>query len=197
MRHTVFLKLFLFCLIIPLPGISFCKAMAQDESDIPFSDFIQQLKTEGTIPNTDGNIITFGNYEMNLAKYGYWEGIPLLEANHFVISTKFKMNASAKSVDPLNAGCGFFFDALSGGSQYMLVSTRMDGNIYLQGYRNYTKLSYGNYYFESPSLDKEGRMTLVFDGSRAIFYLNNERMLSRGDIPTIGNTVGLSILSLL
>ena len=193
MKHTFFIRLFLFCLIIPLAGISFWTAMAQDEADIPFSDFIQQLKTEGTIPDTDGSMIC--SYEMNLAKSGYWEGIPLLEADQFVISAKFKMNTSTKSVDIMNAGCGFFFNTISGGSQYLMASARMDGNIYLQGYRNYTRLSYGNYYFASPSFDKEGKMTLIFDGSRATLYLNNQRMLSRGDIPAIGNTVGLSILS--
>ena len=195
MKHTAFIRLFLFCLIISLAGISFRTGMAQDETDISFSDFIQQLKTEGTIPNTDGKMISFGSYEMNLAKSGYWEGIPLLESDHFVISAKFKMNTSTKSVDIMNAGCGFFFNTISGGSQYLMASARMDGNIYLQGYRNYTRLSYGNYYFASPSFDKEGKMTLIFDGSRATLYLNNQRMLSRGDIPAIGNTVGLSILS--
>ena len=195
MKHSLFTRLFLLCLILPLAGLSFRTVQAQDEADVPFSEFIKQLKTDGIIPNTDGTITSYGSYEKNIAKFGYWEGIPLLEADHFVISAKFKMNASTKSTDVMNAGCGFFFDTLSGGSQYMMVSARMDGNAYLQGYRNYTKLSYGNYLYGSASTDQEGSMTLVFNGSRATFYINGRNILSRGDLPVIGNSVGLSILS--
>ena len=196
MKQKVLPRLIFLSLIVLLTGICFMTAMAQDDSDEnSFSDFIAKLKADQTIPDLPGEIISYGSYERSLANTGYWDAIPLLEADQFVIGAKFKIESGIRTPNGLNSGCGFFFNTAPGGSQFLMASVRMDGNAYLKGESTRSSLSYGSFNYSSPSNYKEGEMMLVYAGNRAEFYLDGEFILSQSNLPVMGNMVGLGILS--
>lgn len=172
-------------------------AYADDEIQEEIETFeilISQLKSDGVIPSLDGKFIQMGDYEDSYANLGMAKGIPLFEAEHFVISADISWSSGSITPNTNASGCGFFFGKADTNS-HLSVTLRMDGRIYFTGKNNYERLSYGNYFYINPTVKGSGSLMLIVDGKNAAVYLNGNRITQKNDLPLWGNTAGLTVLS--
>ena len=187
-------RLILLLLSAVLFVLSFLSAQAAEEEG-SFSELIEQFVQEGIIPDVGGRFLTFSDFEDSFRNMGYFQATPLFEAEHFVLSSKIAWTSANQAPNAMTSGCGILFNAASGSSDHLLLSFRMDGNIYLTGYKNYRSLSYGKYAYAIPSSSGETQVTLVVDGERAVVYVKDQPVMQRSDLTEIGDRVGFAVLA--
>lgn len=175
--------------------LNFSVAFAYTESDSAFASMISSFSEKGLIPETNGKFLSLGDYKGSLANMGYSSMIPLMDADHFVISADLEWFSANMTPNSVTNGCGFFFGAANGTYDHLMVSLRGDGNLYFTGYRNYTVLSYGKYSIALPSRTGSGELCLIVDGKSATVYLNGEQFLQQSGLSVAGNIFGLAVLS--
>ena len=160
-----------------------------------FTEFLSQLKKEGVIPSTEGELVSFGSFTDSYANMGSVRWYSVTEAENFVISSDITWLSASTTPNGPVAGCGFVFAANSAAKGFLLSSMRMDGNVYLSGSQYGNLLSYGKNFVSNPSMEGSARMTLVVNGENVSVYINNARLLNRSSLVTQGEEVGFAVLS--
>ncbi len=185
----------LMLIMLSLLIMNFRNAFADTETDTAFADMISSFAEDGLIPGTIGNYLSLGDYEDSNSNMGYSAMIPLMEAEHFVISAKMDWFSANMTPSSVTNGCGFFFSAADETNDHLMVSVRGDGNVYFSGQRNYTVLSYGRTYYGLPSRAGSADLCLIVDGSNVTVYLNGKLFQKQSELPISGNIFGLAVLS--
>lgn len=156
---------------------------------------ISGLMADNVIPKRKGTIISLGDFEDFATTYGYYQWTPLLETQHFVFYTKLSWASTAKNTDALKAGCGIVFHLSPATNNSVVMSLRMDGNIYFDGVKNYKPFSLGYYYFHLPSFEDTFELMVVVDGENAIVYVDGNRIVTKANLPVQGSYFGLCSIS--
>ena len=169
---------------------------ADDEAAPGFSDLIAQLKEQSVIPDLEGNFLSFGDFEDSYTNMGYFSGTPIIETENFVLSTNISWSSANQTPNSITSGCGIIFDyAANGSSDHLLLSFRMDGNIYMTGHKGYNNLSYGKKAYTLPSVLGEVDLVLVYNGGNAAIYANGNLIMQKNGLPFMGEALGFAVLS--
>ena len=191
----------LLCFLTMVLGISgsLCGiASAEDdqgETGMTFADQIGALEAEGLIPATSGTYLYLGDYEDSLAQLGYLRKIPLMEAENFAASVHLSWESGSRIPDTQTAGCGIIFNSSDGSNDYMMASVRMDGMVYISGSRNYSKLSYGKFYYGLPAVEGSADLLVIVNDHTVSVFLDGNNLAVVPDFLPMGNEIGLGILS--
>lgn len=185
----------LILLIILLILLFTVGSAAADETDPGFSDLIIRLKEESVIPDTEGSFLSFGEFEDDYANMGYYKGTPFLESERFVLSANISWTSANQTPSGMTSGCGVLFDTADNGVDHLLLSFRMDGNVYMTGFKGYGYLSYGKYGYANPSILGEVDLVLVYDGSNARVYANGNLIMQKTGLPFMGENLGFAVLA--
>ena len=160
-----------------------------------FLNTLQQLKENGSIPVSEGQITSYGDFSDSYTNMGTAKYYTITEADHFVLSSKISWLSAFSAPNGAVSGCGFIFGAGSDASNYLMTSIRMNGYIYFNGFNNGNRLSYGQQFVTTPSIQGEGFLTLVVDGSSVSIYFNGNQISNRNDVVIPGDNLGFAILS--
>ena len=188
-------KIFFLPMILILLILNIMPVCADETGAESFSDLIARLQEEAVIPAESGRYLSFSDFEDAYANMGYCSVTPLLEADHFVLSANISWSSGSQIPNSMTSGCGVIFNAAENSTDHLMVSMRMDGNLYLSGTRTYNYLSYGKYPIALPSIIGGGNLVLVTDGTQAVVYLDGKRVAQRSDLSDWGDVVGLAVLS--
>lgn len=168
-------------------------AVSADKTE--FLDTLQQLEKNGTILVSEGQITSFGSFSDSYTNMGTAKCYTITEADHYVLSSKISWLSAFSAPNGDVSGCGFIFGAGSDAKNYLMTSIRMNGYIYFNGFNNGNRLSYGQQCVTTPSMQGEGILTLVVDGSSVSIYYDGKPVFNRNDVIIPGNGLGFAILS--
>ena len=188
-------KLFFVLTLLALSFMNILVSYAQDASGDPFSDLIEELKQEGVIPERSGRIFSYGDYEITYSKTDHCSVTPLLEAKRFVFSADISWSSGNQTGNAASSGCGVVFNAAADSSDHVMVSTRLDGGMYVSGASENKYVTYAKFPYTAASSSGRTKLTVVADGAEAIIYLDGQQKSHRYNLPAAGNVVGLSVLS--
>ena len=156
---------------------------------------ISGLMADNVIPKKKGKIISLGDFEDFSNTYSYYQWTPLLETQHFVFYTKLNWAFTSVNTDATKAGCGVVFHLTPETKDCVVMSLRLDGNVYFDGVKLYRPYSLGKYYFQSPGFKDTFELMLVVDGENAIVYIDGKRIVTKANLPILGNYFGLCSMS--
>ena len=134
---------------------------------------VKMLNMKERIDSTAGSYFTMPDREMSLAMMGYYscEGLGLNNQD-LLLQSDIAWSSGYERPDYAGSGCGFF---LRGADEYTLVEVyaAMDGGVYVNGFRNGTKveliaLKYGNW-----SIEGSGRLAVAADESKITVHWND------------------------
>ena len=188
-----FIRKFFFLAAVMTVFTSAYSSVFADETE--FLNTLQQLEENGTIPLSEGQITSYGDFFDNYTNMGTAKYYTITEADHFVLSSKISWLSAFSAPNGAVSGCGFIFGAGSDAKNYLMASIRMNGNIYFNGFNNGNRLSYGQQYVTTPSIQGEGYLTLVVEGSSVSIYFKGNQIFNRSDVVIPGNSLGFAILS--
>ncbi|MBQ6482592.1 MAG: hypothetical protein IJI45_15900 [Anaerolineaceae bacterium] len=161
-----------------------------------FLETLTQLKTSGIIPNIEEDqVISYGSFSDIYANMGSTKYYTITESDHFVLSSKIFWNSASPTPNGSVSGCGYVFGTNQDTKDHLMVSIRMDGNLYFNGRNLGSPLSYGKTFIQNPSMQGEALLTLVVNGSSVNIFFNGNNIKSRNDVVLPGNGLGFSILS--
>lgn len=183
--------------LIALPLITVRSANAQEVSGprARFDDFIAKLKKEGVIADTEGETVSYGDYEDEWAQINWYQWITFEQAERFVIGMNMAWSSASQTPNNFISGCGVIFNSGTTSSDYLLASVRMDGLIYFNGARNNRELSYGSYRYGPASTKGSTDFVMVVDHDKAAIYMDGQRVVRKADMQVMGDYVGLCTLS--
>lgn len=160
-----------------------------------FTGFLSQLKNDGVIPSTEGNLISFGDFSDSYTNMGSVRWYGITEAENFVLSSDITWLSASPTPNGPVSGCGFIFGADTASKGYLMSSMRMNGSVFLSGSKFGAPLSYGSHFVMNPTMGGKVRMTLVVNGENTSVYINDSRVLNRSNISIQGNEIGFAVLS--
>lgn len=188
-----FIRKFFFLAAVMTVFTSVYRSVSADKTE--FLNTLQQLKENGSIPVSEGQITSYASFSDSYTNMGTAKYYTITEADHFVLSSKISWLSAFSAPNGAVSGCGFIFGAGSDANNYLMTSIRMNGYIYFNGLNNGNRLSYGQQYVTTPSMQGEGLLTLIVDGSSVSIYFNGNLVSNRNDVVIPGNGIGFSILS--
>ena len=192
MVHSIFLFLLVLIILAVFPNES---AMAEDAGRAEFEKLLQDLYDNGTIPTTNGNVISYGDYVDEMAEMGYFRLTPLGESQRFVFSVHFNWESATRTPNLMNSGCGLFFQGEQGTNNHLLYSLRMDGIFYFSGYKGNKTLSFIRTPYSMPTVEGEADLVAVVNGAQVKLYLDGKEVFSKDDLPVMGDLYGVAVLS--
>ena len=160
-----------------------------------FSGFIEGLKRDGVIKG-NGTVTNHDDFTNEWAQLGWYQWYHMDNSNRFVLGAHVSWDSASLTPNTFDSGCGVIFNAGQNSvDNHLLASVRMDGLIYINGFRNRNWLSYGNYRYGSPSTKGEADFALVVDNDKASIYINGNRIVRKAELPVMGDEIALCTLS--
>ncbi len=174
---------------------SFDLALSESNTDELFMGRISMLMKDNAIPKRKGTIISLGDFDDYCTTYGNIQITPLLETQHFVFFSNLTWASTTEKTDVLKSGCGIVMHYMPETKESVVISLRMDGNIYFDGMKNYRSFNLGSYYFRKQALEHTVELLVVVDGERAIVYIDGNRIVTKANLPVTGSYFGLCSIS--
>ena len=185
----------LMTVMVCLFGMTGISARAQDEdAEDAFLEFLSELEEDGLIDG-DGTYTSYGDYEDEWAQIDYYQWLTFEHADRFVFAANMSWASASDRPNNFSAGCGIVFNSATGNVNHLLASVRMDGNVYIDGIRNYQYLSYGKYKYGPASTKGSVDFAIVVDNDKATVFLDGQRFVRKADLPIMGDGVGIATLS--
>lgn len=189
----------LFFIIILIVSISFLSSFgftsAESNSDEIFMRRISMLMKDNVIPKRNGTIISLGNFVDDCMTYNKFQITPLLETQRFVFYSNLTWSSTTEKTDFLKSGCGIVMHFSPETNDSVVMSLRMDGNIYFDVIKNIKPLSLGYYYFQQQALEDTKELLVVVDGGNAVVYIDGKRIVTKANLPVMGSYFGLCSIS--
>ncbi len=195
MSRNLFIRkvLFVFLLLVFLCAAGFAFGQDEDAEDA-FYAFLDELEEDGLI-SLGGHTTDYGDYENEWAQINYYQWLTFEHTNRFVFSANIAWESASATPNNFISGCGVVFNSASGNANHLLASVRMDGFVYIDGFRNYSELSYGKYGYGRPSTKGSADFVLVVNEDKAAIYLDGQRVVQKANLAVMGDGVGVATLS--
>ena len=156
---------------------------------------ISMLMKDNVIPKREGMIISLGDFDDLCLTYNKYQITPLLEAKHFVFYSNLAWSSTTDKTDFLKSGCGVVMHYSPETNDSIVMSLRMDGNIYFDGIKNLKSFSLGSYYFQPQALEDTVELLVVVDGDKSVVYIDGSRIVTKANLPVMGSYFGLCSIS--
>ncbi len=114
------------------------------------------------------------------------------KSNRFAIAFTVTMESASRSTNTWESGCGLTWSYVDDdeGRTELVAQAMMDGNIYIRGWDYSNYLSYGKYYYGTPSTSKTIDLAFVVNYDKLNVYLGKQRICRKVGLPTFGSTLG-------
>ncbi len=199
MKQESFLPIRFYCLsliiLVCMMVFSTSAAIADESGRDAFDKLLNKLYEDGNIPSMNGTVISYDTYVDDLAEMGFYQLTPLGESERFVISVHISWTSATKTPNPMNSGCGLFFQSEYGTSNHLMVSLRMDGGLYFSGSRYNKPLSFVRRPYIVAGPEGEADFVLISNGEHMKLFIDGEEVITKDDLPVMGNVFGLAVLS--
>ncbi len=144
-------------------------------ADDEFHALIGDLKKNGTIPDSDGSYYFHEDHMQEWARINWFQWETFDTAKNFVISADISWESASRTPNYSESGCGFIMRRHDD-SNYLTAGLRLDGNFYIGGMKNGSRLSYGHYGFDTYSYKGNAQLVLVANGNKFNAYVDGAHM---------------------
>lgn len=185
-------RCFIISLVVAIWSCIFTLASADWNLD-SFVWLVNKSIDDGML-SSSGNFDTWPNTVVNWANMG--NGVfsfpKATKSNRFAIAFTVTMDSASRTPNTWESGCGLTWSYRDNdyGCTELVAKAMMDGNIYIQGWENCSYLSYGKYYYGSPSTRKTLDLAFVVNGDKMNVYLGQQRIVRKVDLPILGSSIG-------
>ena len=176
----------LLSLLLVLISVQLCSADAVYSTYYSYWNFdrlIRELKDNYVIPNTNGTFHTKSDQTLMLAKINWWQSESSFDsAQNFVLSMDMEWSSASLTPNTFNSGCGLIFRQTSNYANYLYVSLRMDGHMYMFADRNKIETKYHDYYYGRASTTGTHNLTIVANGDNIRVIVDGEQLANYRDV---------------
>ncbi len=157
---------------------------------------IRMLQLKERITQSAGTYSASADLETALAQMGFYQNHSLgIAAQDFLIQSDISWESAYERPNNMDSGCGFTFRAKDN-LNFLQVFVALDGNIYLNGFRNGAKVPLATYSYSQWSLKGSGTLTLAASGSKISVLYNQSLLGTITDATWLGTgDLGLTVFS--
>jgi len=148
-----------------------------------FVDTIDMLVEDQYIPSDEGDYYYMDDFTEEWAQmYWYqWYYVDSQDISNFVVRTNISWESASNTPQWSDSGCGFVFREIDA-NNHLKANLALDGNAYINGYRNGNFLSYGKRPYASHSTKGEAEFVLVVNGSTVNIFIDGKLVHTAKDI---------------
>ena len=139
-------------------------------SEQAFFDLLDDLSSKNVIPE-GGSYSDLEDYTDEWAQINWYQWNRLAKLRNFVFSANVSWESAHERPNTFSAGCGLVFRE-NGTDNMLEVSLRMDGYVYMDGYRSGTPLSYPKAGYGSSQIKAAHQFVVVANGGIVTVYVD-------------------------
>ncbi len=139
-------------------------------SEQAFFDLLDDLSSKNVIPD-GGTYSDLEDYTDEWAQINWYQWNRLAKLRNFVFSANVSWESAHERPNTFSAGCGLVFRE-NGTDNMLEVSLRMDGYVYMDGYRSGTPLSYPKAGYGSSQIKAAHQFVVVANGGTVTVYVD-------------------------
>ena len=139
-------------------------------SEQAFFDLLDDLSSKNVIPD-GGTYSDMDDYTDEWAQINWYQWNRFAKLRNFVFSANVSWESAHERPNTFSAGCGLVFRE-NGTDNMLEVSLRMDGYVYMDGYRSGTPLSYPKAGYGSSQIKAAHRFVVVANGGTVTVYVD-------------------------
>ena len=139
-------------------------------SEQAFLDLLDDLSSKNVIPE-GGSYSDVEDYKDEWAQINWYQWNRLAKLRNFVFSANVSWESAHDRPNTFSAGCGLVFRE-NGTDNMLEVSLRMDGYVYMDGYRSGTPLSYPKAGYGSSQIKAAHQFVVVANGGTVTVYVD-------------------------
>ena len=163
------LKSAIFVVLLLLFIANACAAASSTASD-DFSALLNELAAEDVI-SAGGTVYSLEDHTDEWARIDWYQWRTFGRAGNFVFSANVSWESAHDRPNTFSAGCGLVFRE-NGTDNMLEVSLRMDGYVYMDGYRSGTPLSYPKAGYGSSQIKAAHQFVVVANGGTVTVYVD-------------------------
>ena len=139
-------------------------------SEQAFFDLLDDLSSKNVIPD-GGTYSDMDDYTDEWAQINWYQWNRFAKLRNFVFSANVSWESAHERPNTFSAGCGLVFRE-NGTDNMLEVSLRMDGYVYMDGYRSGTPLSYPKAGYGSSQIKAAHQFVVVANGGTVTVYVD-------------------------
>ena len=143
---------------------------AVSASEQAFFDLLDDLSSKNVIPD-GGTYSDVEDYTDEWAQINWYQWNRFAKLRNFVFSANVSWESAHERPNTFSAGCGLVFRE-NGTDNMLEVSLRMDGYVYMDGYRSGTPLSYPKAGYGSSQIKAAHQFVVVANGGTVTVYVD-------------------------
>ena len=140
------------------------------EGELAFFSTLDDLVAKNVIPE-GGSYSDLEDYTDEWAQINWYQWNRLAKLRNFVFSANVSWESAHERPNTFSAGCGLVFRE-NGTDNMLEVSLRMDGYVYMDGYRSGTPLSYPKAGYGSSQIKAAHQFVVVANGGIVTVYVD-------------------------
>ena len=163
-------------------------------SEQAFFDLLDDLSSKNVIPD-GGTYSDMDDYTDEWAQINWYQWNRFAKLRNFVFSANVSWESAHERPNTFSAGCGLVFRE-NGTDNMLEVSLRMDGYVYMDGYRSGTPLSYPKAGYGSSQIKATHQFVVVANGGTVTVYVDGVQEARWTDVAIKDNGyMGLATMS--
>ena len=140
------------------------------EGELAFFSLLDDLVDKNVIPE-GGSYSDVEDYKDEWAQINWYQWNRFAKLRNFVFSANVSWESAHERPNTFSAGCGLVFRE-NGTDNMLEVSLRMDGYVYMDGYRSGTPLSYPKAGYGSSQIKAAHQFVVVANGGTVTVYVD-------------------------
>ncbi len=157
---------------------------------------VKKLYSDRVISSAGGEYFLLPDFDESWAQINWYQWYETdYEPDNFVIRTDISWDSASTTANWFASGCGMVFREVDEDNHYF-VFVALDGNVYLNGYKNGKFISLGKKWFGKPDLPSgNADFMMAVDRDWITIYVNGRQVLRKQDASFSNGKLALTLAS--